>query len=112
MREAATPGQLTEVLEALRVRAIDGDAQAARTWLERVLGRPPEQPAEVSLELGDLSTAAGIASAMAAVAAAAAAGEVPLPAAQQVVGLLRATSDATVLADIEDRLRKIEEDRQ
>ena len=108
VREAGTPERLREVLGALHARAVGGDPQAARTWLERVLGRAPEQQPDIGLELGDLTTADGIAEAMANVTAAAAAGEVPLAAAQQVVGLLERTSAATLVVDLERRLTELE----
>lgn len=108
VREAATPEQVVEVLNALRTQALAGDVQAGRTWLERVLGRPREEPAGTTVALGPLDTAQGFAEAQRAIAAAASCGELDIADAERLSKILRECSDATVLAEVTRRVEELE----
>ena len=48
IRKAEGPKQVCAVLKAMRLAALNGDAMAAKIYLERVLGAVPKPPADDS----------------------------------------------------------------
>ena len=108
-RCAITAGDLQEVLRAMRDQARKGDAAAANVLLTRVLGRAREEPPQApGIELGDLSSATGCASATAAIAAAAAAGAVEPDVAATLATLVGKAAELGALRDLETRIAELE----
>lgn len=109
VREAMTPAELQAVIVKLQGQALEGDVQAARLLLERVLGKPREEPT-AGIELPSLENGAGIADAMRQVTAAAAAGDVRVEDAARLTTMLDQVASMTVLALLEARVESIERD--
>lgn len=111
-REAVDAVTLQQVLRGLADAASKGDAAAGRVLLEFVLGRPRQQEPDVRLDLGPLEDAQDFARAFAALAKATAAGDVPPDVAAHLGHVLGRAHDVTVVAQLEERIRAIEEDHQ
>lgn len=109
VRSAITPADLVQVLQGMRDAAAGGDPAAARVLFERCLGRAREEPPEApGIELGDLATASGCASATAAIAAAAAAGTVEPDVATTLATLVGKAAELGALAELERRITALE----
>lgn len=93
VREAIEPGELRALLRKLYTDAMKGDAMAARTVLDRCLGRPREEPAPlVDLDVGELRDNEQVFAAARRVIRAAFAGEVPPDAARDLLSVLNVGS--------------------
>lgn len=103
--DAATPEDVAQVLEALRAAAVAGDVGAAGLWLANVVGKPRERAADAAVDLGDVTTAAGIAGAFSRIATAVGSGTLEVDTARSLAQLLQQINDATVLRQIEAQLR-------
>lgn len=109
VRDAVDADGLRDVLRTLHAAAVGGDVSAAALLLSRTLGKPREEPSEApGLELGDLSSAAGCASASAAIAAAAAAGTVEPDVAATLATLVGKAAELGALRDLETRIAELE----
>ncbi|MBD3335253.1 MAG: hypothetical protein GF355_07025 [Candidatus Eisenbacteria bacterium] len=115
VRAALSPEEIAAVIRALRDRAIEGDVQAARVLLDRILGRPgPEQPAEDGngsrdvVGLGRLATADDAAEAIGAVLAAAGSGRITPPEAMQLAGVIETARRVIETQQLEGRLARLE----
>jgi hypothetical protein len=87
--------------------ALGGDSVALRLCLERIY--PVRKGAPVRFNLPSIETAADVAGALGAVAQEMAAGELTPDEATSVAGVLEAKRRAIETADIDERLRKVEE---
>jgi hypothetical protein len=102
---AATPEAVLAVLEALHVRALAGDSNAATCWLMRVCG-----PARttVQVELPTIASAGDAATAARSVLEHVAAGAASLEEGQRLIELVGHVRDAVVLAELEQRIAQLE----
>jgi hypothetical protein len=107
IREASDPADVKAVLAMVRDKAIAGDIQAARVYLERVAGKPTEPRVPVALP-DDIGTAGGAAAGMTEVAAALARGDVGPGDASALASVLRCVLEANAVASIEARLAALE----
>jgi hypothetical protein len=106
---ATTPEGILAVLETLQARAMAGDVQAARVWLDRVCGKPREEPSGAEIPMDGLNTAAGVVAALGRIALSVTTGELS-PAEGSAIGtLLRAVLDAGAVRDVEAELLKLKE---
>lgn len=113
LMEAAGP-QLPAVAAMLVRRAIEGDVQAARLLLERVLGTARQEPlGSPGFDLGPLGSPAAVTAAAANVARSLASGDLDPDAAGAVLSALdavRRAHESDRLAAIEQRLAMLEGD--
>lgn len=91
---AVTPEDVQKVAETLRDLALDGDVGAAKVLLERVLGRPKDQPELVNLDLPPVDSAQSCAAAVRIVAAQATSGLLDVHVADKLVDLLHSACAA------------------
>jgi hypothetical protein len=94
VRAAVTGDDLRAVLHKLRDLALAGDPIAARTLLERCLGRPREEVRPIQLKLPPLKNEADLAAALRTVVAAVASGDLTVAEGASVVQLLQAVGEA------------------
>ncbi|MFY9344688.1 MAG: hypothetical protein WAT39_19505 [Planctomycetota bacterium] len=99
------------LLDKLHALAMAGDTQAARLWLDRVLGRVREEPAVAVFDLPDLADAAAIAEAHRRVVVAAAAGELEFGVAERAANLLAKVGEAGAWALLTARVDELERGR-
>lgn len=100
-------GEAEGVLRRVLQQALDGDLKAAEIILARIW--PPRRGRPVRLSLPPTDTADGVDAALATVIKAVAAGEVTPEEAAPVGTLLETKRRAIETADLEERLRQLEE---
>lgn len=114
LRESVQPGDVAKVLGMLRNLAVDkNDVQAARAWLERVLGRAVDVPV-IDLDaadLGKLRTAKQVANALVRIVSGAVAGELPLDVAERIAAMVAKVGEAGAWLDLAVRVGEIEKER-
>ena len=108
IRDACSPEQVVEVLEALRTQAMNGDVAAGIAWLTRILGRPREEAPEVCIDLPAIVDASSLAEGLRTVAGAAADGTIPLDAGERLAALLSHVGEALVVRELSERLDALE----
>lgn len=104
--EALLAGEAEAVTRRLIEAAIDGDMQAARLVIERIVPRRTDAP--VTFDLPQVETSADMVAASAAILDAVAAGDITPNEAQAVAGLLQAHGRVLELHDLEERVRRLE----
>lgn len=87
--------------------ALNGDIQALRLCLERIIAPSKDRPIRITLPM--VETAADLPKVTAALLAAAASGEIGASEAATLARLVEAHGKAIETADIDERLRKLEE---
>jgi hypothetical protein len=102
---AATPEAVLAVLEALHVRALAGDSNAATCWLQRVVG-PARTVVEVPLPT--IASAGDAATAARSVLEHVTSGTASLEEGQRLLELVAAVRDAVVVAELEQRIAQLE----
>ena len=93
----------------MRLAAQDGDAGAARLYLNYTLGRPPEAAEDaIRISLPALTNAGSCRDALTVVMAALAAGEVGVEAAVKLTSVIDAARRAVETVELEERLQDLE----
>ena len=103
------PNDVREVLDGLRDRALDGDVQAAKEWLTRVLGKPqsPERVADVPTQ--ELATGVkAIAQMSTALLSGTFDGEIPVEAAVKLASVMETHRRILEACDLEERIVRLE----
>jgi hypothetical protein len=91
------PDRLAQVLRTLHERALAGDTQAARLWLEHTRGRPRERQPDVDVQLPEvLDSREAFGDAFVAIARCAAAGELEPDTARSLATLLQQVAEVVV----------------
>jgi Family of unknown function (DUF5681) len=96
-----------EIIETLIGLAKDGDVAALRMCIDRIYPRPRDQP--VSLDLPAMTTAADAVAAMGAIMQAIGDGDLGAQEAAELAKVVAGFSQTFVTADLEQRLRHIEQ---
>lgn len=114
VEEATTPEDILRVLQVLKDLALGGDVTAARTWLDRVLGKPTQASgAEFDgIELPDISTASGVVEGCRAVFGALRQGSIDPSAAMQIGSVLELARRAVETQQLEVRVAELERTRR
>ncbi len=109
--KAAFSGEdLIAVLQALRDKAIEGDAGAGKVFLERILGRPTQEPAiaQFTLEFPELKDSHNVIEAGSRLLRAVSDGEIDVSTATQVSNLLEHARRAIEQVELEKRVEELE----
>jgi hypothetical protein len=98
--EALDPSDVRRILQTLRDLALEGDVNAARLVLDRVLGKAREAAPNLSLDLPDLRNTEQVAEAVRMVVRAVAAGHLPGTDGKVIVDLLAACIEVGEVSDL------------
>jgi hypothetical protein len=98
--EALDPSDVRRILQTLRDLALEGDVNAARLVLDRLLGKAREAAPNLSLDLPDLRNTEQVAEAVRMVVRAVAAGHLPGTDGKVIVDLLAACIEVGEVSDL------------
>lgn len=105
LRRACTAEDVQSIVGVLKDLALSGDVGAAKVLLDRLLGRPREEPVALDVPLPDLTSAAAIADGVRMIVRAVAAGELPADQGRMICDLL---TSALQIGEVEALLRQCE----
>ena len=106
---AVTDGDLEAIAEKLVSKAKHGDAQYARLVLEYRLGKPRVMSTRASIDLGDVTSGSGCASAAAKIAEAAGDGRLSIEQAKALAEVVSVAAEMHLARDLEAQVQALQE---